>query len=151
MYMDTHQSQQPLTLTPADVKLFTDRYRKPLKKHLNLWELLPKEIEEYIHEYNVIPYLQDIKKQQTLMYARYMPLEHNQERRSTVVLSQCGIMDYLHSQQMYKNICGDDFTVFRGKKYYPHRDDVLKAMKKNNLRIRNGMKTKTMIKHLIKL
>ena len=28
---------------------------------MNLWELLPKEIEEYILEYNVIPYLHEIK------------------------------------------------------------------------------------------
>jgi len=60
MYMETPQTN-PLTLTEDDFQLFTARYRKPLKKYLNLWELLPKEIEEYILEYNVIPYLQDIK------------------------------------------------------------------------------------------
>jgi len=60
--METPQSQTiPLILTEDDFQLFADRYRKPLKKHLNLWELLPKEIEEYILEYNVIPYLHEIK------------------------------------------------------------------------------------------
>ena len=60
--METPQSQTPpLTLTEDDFQLLAARYRKPLKKHLNLWELLPKEIEEYILEYNVIPYLQQIK------------------------------------------------------------------------------------------
>jgi len=62
MYMETPQSQTPpLTFTEDDFQLFAARYRKPLKKHLNLWELLPKEIEEYILEYNVIPYLHEIK------------------------------------------------------------------------------------------
>ncbi len=60
--METPQSQTPpLILTEDDFQLLAARYRKPLKKHLNLWELLPKEIEEYILEYNVIPYLQQIK------------------------------------------------------------------------------------------
>ena len=60
--METPKSQTaPLTLTEDDFQLLAARYRKPLKKHLNLWELLPKEIEEYILEYNVIPYLQQIK------------------------------------------------------------------------------------------
>jgi len=60
--METPQSQTPpLTFTEDDFQLLAARYRKPLKKHLNLWELLPKEIEEYILEYNIIPYLQQIK------------------------------------------------------------------------------------------
>ena len=70
--METPQSQTtPLTLTEDDFQLFADRYRKPLKKHLNLWELLPKEIEEYILEYNIIPYLHQINESNKLYLTQY--------------------------------------------------------------------------------
>jgi len=81
MYMETPQSQTtPLTLTEDDFQLFADRYRKPLKKHLNLWELLPKEIEEYILEYNVIPYLHQINESNKLYLTQY----YRQHKRPTI-------------------------------------------------------------------
>jgi len=111
----------------------------------NLWDTLPKEIIYIIWEYHYIPFLQDIKKPHNLYKYRYWCIGFNNH------ISIYEWLDRKRSRQLNINLYGDVFYVYHGKLHYPCREDVIKMMKINKLRIRNGMKTRTMINHLIKV
>ena len=111
----------------------------------NLWDTLPKEIIYIIWEFHYIPFLEDIKKPHHLYKYRYWCVGFNLNR------SVYDWLDHKISRELCKSLYGDVFYVYNGKPYYPCRYYVIRMMKCNKLRIRNGMKTKTMIHNLIKL
>tara|TARA_A100001201_G_scaffold110752_1_gene94695 strand:- start:70 stop:447 length:378 start_codon:yes stop_codon:yes gene_type:complete len=119
---------------------FTEPLKEPLKEPLSLWDTLPTEIMKEISDYNKFPYLDDIKKPHNLNKKHYLD-----------GMSPYVWLDHKTSRQINRNLYGDVFFTYYGVIYYPCREDVIKKMKINKLRIRKGMKTRTMIKHLIKL
>ena len=118
-----------------------------MKSTINLLDNLPEEIIYIIWEYHHIPFLQDIKtfkfnptkfstwrKHIAFIFARFRPLEP-----TTIIYK------YLDD-----GVSGR-FIELCGYNVWGARAQVIIRMKKNNLRVRRGMKTITMKKHLMKL
>jgi len=97
-------------------------------KTCSLWDTLPLEIVQEITEYNKLPYLDELHG-------------HTFNGLFDMAIKYMWI-DIQRKYQDERNIYGD---------VGPYRENVIKMMKINKLRIRRGMKTKTMINHLIKL
>jgi len=112
----------------------------------NLWDILPKEIIYIIWEYHYIPFIEDIKKTHILHRGRYWCDGYNSD-----IMSVYDWLDHKRSRRLCRALYGDVFFIYNGKTFKPEREYVIKMMKKNKLRIRRGMKTRTMIKHLIKM
>jgi len=117
-----------------------------MKSTINLWDTLPHEIVQEITDYNKIPYLDELRAKtlrrlpnpdKSLPGGRSMPL--------------CDWIDHKRNRQDQRNLYGDNFYVYKGKLSYPCREHVMLSMNKNNLRIRRGMKTRTMVNHLMKV
>jgi len=113
----------------------------------NLWDILPKEIIYIIWEYHYIPFIEDIKKTPTLHRGRAGCWGYNSN------MSIYDWLDHKRSRSLCRALYGDVFFVYNGKTFKPEREYVIKMMKKNKLRIRRGMKTRTrtMLNHLIKM
>tara|TARA_B100000424_G_scaffold210437_1_gene167863 strand:- start:3427 stop:3795 length:369 start_codon:yes stop_codon:yes gene_type:complete len=116
------------------------------KTTINLWDALPKELTDEICDYNKIPYLDELRAK----IRCYLP-NPNKSLPSGRLMSVCDWIDHKRHRQDHRNLYGDCFYVYKGKTYYPCGEDVIKMMKINKLRIRKGMKTRTMINHLIKV
>jgi len=106
-------------------------------KTCSLWDTLPLEIVQEITEYNKLPYLDELHGHTFSglfdMSIKYMWI------------------DIQRTHQDERNIYGDFCATMIGGTHSPYRENVIRMMKINKLRIRRGMKTKTMINHLIKL
>ena len=111
----------------------------------NRWDTLPKQIIYIIWEYHYIPFLQDIKTHKLFHY-RYWCIGFNSN-----TMSIYEYLDHKISRELCKSLYGDVFIKYKDKLYFPERQYVIKLMKINKLRIRDGMKTRTMIHQLIKV
>lgn len=119
---------------------------EPLKVPLSLWDTLPTEIINEINEYNELPYLDE-------MVAFVLERHPDWDKRC---VWKCNV--YLEARlrrQTHTALFGDIWLKNYIRTNYhvarPAREGVISVMKQNKLRIRKGMKTRTMLTHLIKL
>jgi len=118
-----------------------------MKSTINLWDTLPPEIVQEITDYNIMPYLDELRTN-TFTYLRRIRIPH---RNGKPAMSAWDWIDHKRNRQDQRNLYGDNFYIYKGKLSYPCREHVMLSMNKNNLRIRRGMKTRTMVNHLIKV
>ena len=120
---------------------------EPLKVPLSLWDTLPTEIINEINDYNKLPYLDEIVA---------FVLERHPDWEKKCVW-KCNV--YLEARvrrQTHIALWGDVWlkneydtpSMFVAR---PDRTGVIYVMKQNKLRVRKGMKTRTMLTQLIKL
>lgn len=107
---------------------------------INLWDKLPTELTYEIMKYNKLPYLDEVKEHYRVIWYGNT---HFVFRTQQMYVDMSVRLDHKFACRMSR--------ALYGKTFYPCREDVIKLMKNNNLRIRKGMKTRTMIKHLIKM
>ncbi len=109
---------------------------------INLWDKLPTELTYEIMEYNKLPYLDELRTKIPTIAERWA---------TRAIANMSEWIDHKRHRRDHRNLYGDVFYVYKGRAFYPCREDVIKMMKINKLRIRRGMKTRTMIHHLIKV
>ena len=120
---------------------------EPLKVPLSLWDTLPTEIINEINDYNKLPYLDEI---QEFVLERHPDWEKKCEWKCNVYL------EARVRRQTHIALWGDVWlkNEYNSPSMYvarPDRTGVIYVMKQNKLRVRKGMKTRTMLTQLIKL
>ena len=120
---------------------------EPLKVPLSLWDTLPTEIINEINDYNKLPYLDEI-----------VAFVLNLHEMSVVGREWkcCVYLEARVRRQTHIALWGDVWlkNEYDSPSMYvarPDRTGVIYVMKQNKLRVRKGMKTRTMLTQLIKL
>ena len=121
---------------------------EPLKVPLSLWDTLPTEIINEINDYNKLPYLCELRN---LMMER-----HKCHWQKMCEWKSCVYLEARVRRQTHIALWGDVWlkNEYDTPSMYvarPDRTGVIYVMKQNKLRVRKGMKTRTMLTQLIKL
>lgn len=124
---------------------------------INLWDKLPTELTYEIMDYNKLPYLDELKTKRanylkpTYIYGSRWNTQTNQHDRVIYDILTYDRIENIRFHKFNSSIYGGSFFVWRGKVNYPNRESIITMMRFNRLRIRRGMKTRTMIHHIIKV
>ena len=124
----------------------------PLKVPLSLWDNLPTEIINEINDYNKLPYLDELSQKRTVYtFPGPLPFALYGCDFRTLPHIEARVRRHSHTSLWGDTWLKNEYGIESMYVARPERHLVIKLMKKNNLRVRKGMKTRTMLTQLIKL